>query len=125
MAGGLLSGVVVAATAISAFAHHPGSHAWRQSDGRVKLESVVTVPDGCTFIGTVTPGAPAGQAMPPEAFPVTVRLRRSDAAAMCTMALKVLKDESVLTVPAAQKRLHLYVVGASGQITTTERVPIR
>ena len=65
------------------------------------------------------------QAMPPEAFPVTVRLRRSDAATMCTMALKVLKDESVLTVPAAQKRLHLYVVGASGQITTTERVPIR
>jgi hypothetical protein len=121
----LIVSIVLALSVISALAHHPGSHAFRQSDGRVKLESVVTVPDGCTFIGAVTPGAPSGQAAPPDAFPVTVKLRRSDAGSACTLALKVMRDESMLSVPANQSRLHLFVVAADGKLASTERVPIR
>jgi hypothetical protein len=117
--------IALALSVITAFAHHPGSHAFRQGDGRVKLESVVTVPDGCTFIGAVTTGTPSGQTAPPDAYPITVKLRRSDAGSACTMALKVLKDDSMLSVPAGQARLHLFVVAADGKLASTERVPIR
>jgi hypothetical protein len=109
----------------SAFAHHPGSHAWRLGDGRVKLETVVAGPSSeCIMIGTVTTGTPAGHAAPAEAFPVSVRLRDMSDGKACKLALRTLKDETLLVIPPTIKRLHLFVVAATGQIASTERVII-
>ncbi len=109
----------------SAFAHHPGSHAWRQSDGRVKLETVVAGPASeCIMIGTVTTGTPAGHAAPAEVFPVSVRLRDMSDGKSCKLSVRTMKDETLLVVPPTMKRLHLFVVAATGQIASTERVTI-
>jgi hypothetical protein len=120
----LCSLVLGIAATVEAFAHHPGSHATRKGVGTVWLEAVVTVSDGCTTIGSVALGAPAGVSVPPSAEPVTVRLARPQGA-MCTQALGSARSESALTVPAARGSLHLFVLGLDGRVVSSERVPIR
>ena len=123
----LMAAMVMACLgAISAHAHHPGSHAWRQSGtDQVRLESVAMVTDGCTFIGAVTPGAPGGQAMPQGDFAVTVRLRRPADAQICTTQVKTIKDETRIAIPSSFSRIHLFIVKPDGALLSTERVPIR
>ncbi len=118
--GSLVLGI---AAAVEALAHHPGSHAHRVA-GAVRLEAVVTVPDGCTTIGSVALGAPAGVSAPPSSEPVTVRLERP-AGAACAQALGSARRDVTLTVPEGRATLHLFVVGADGAVVSSERVPIR
>src|SRR3712207_6241052 len=54
----LLSLVLAIATAAETLAHHPGSHAARQGDGRVRLDVSAVVPDACTAVASVERGAP-------------------------------------------------------------------
>ena len=121
-AGSLLVGILFT---VSALAGEPISRAKRLATERVRLETVAMANDGCTFIGAVTAGAPAGEATEADTFPVTVRLRRSPGAQICTMAAKVLKDESMLTVPARMKALQLYVLKPEGGVHGTQRVTIQ
>lgn len=109
---------------VAALAHHPGSHARREGGERVRLEAAATASDGCTFIGAVSAGAPAGYRPAPDAFPVTVRLRRPAEARVCTTQVRALRDESLLTVPASYRRLHLFVLKPDGALQATERVSI-
>ncbi|KAA2235600.1 hypothetical protein [Salinarimonas soli] len=118
--GSLVLGI---AAAVEALAHHPGSHAVRKG-GAVALEAVATVSDGCTTIGSVALGAPAGIAAPAAAEPVTVRLARPEGA-VCTQALGTARREIDLMVPAGRAILHLFVVGPDGAVVSTERVPIK
>jgi hypothetical protein len=111
------------AAAVEALAHHPGSHANRVAGG-VRLEAVVTVPDGCTAIGAVVAGTPPGVSAPPSAEPVTVRLERP-AGAACTQVLTSVRREVTIPVATDRGSLHLFVVGADGRVTSSERVPIR
>jgi hypothetical protein len=106
----------------SAMAHHPGSHASRLPDGRVKLE-VGTSGDGCTTVGAISAGVPAGVSAPPGASPVTVRLNRPPET-VCTMELKPVAGEAVLVLPAAVRAIHVFILGQDGTVRATERVPI-
>jgi hypothetical protein len=120
----LCSLVLGIAATVEAFAHHPGSHATRKGPGTVWLEAVATISDGCTTIGSVALGAPAGVAAPPSSEPVTIRLVRPQGA-VCTQALGSARNESTLPVPAARASLHLFVVAPDGRVVSSERVPIR
>ena len=118
----LLLGIAV--TTFEALAHHPGSHAVRQADGRIQLEAVATVTDGCTTIASVERGTPPGIRPPAGNEPVTARLQRPEGA-ICTAALTVARREAVLDLPASSRSVHLYVLEPNGSLLTTERVPIR
>ena len=48
-----------------ALAHHPGSHATREADGRVRVEAVTVANDRCTALSPVTAGAPDIEAQNP------------------------------------------------------------
>jgi hypothetical protein len=121
---GLLSlGALATAWALPAAAHHPGSHATRLPDGRVELE-VATVGDGCTSMGPIAPGLPAGVSPPPGAAPVTARLARP-AGTVCTMIAKPVRGEAVLRLPPATAAIHVFIVGPDGAVQSTERVPVR
>ena len=109
--------------ALPAVGHHPGSHATRQADGRVKVE-VATIGDGCTSMGPIAAGLPAGISAPPGASPVTARLNRP-AEAICIMIGKPVTGEAVLRLPASAAAIHLFIVGPDGTVRSTERVPIR
>ena len=104
-------------------AHHPGSHAVRVDDQRVRLTAVVTVADTCTDIAGLTPVAHAGATSPGGARPVTVRLSR-DAGGACAPALTVRKLTGEIPAAAPAALLHLYVVAADGKLLSTERVRI-
>ena len=106
-----------------AIAHHPGSHATRLSDGRVKLE-VATVGDGCTGMGTIAAGVPRGTTAPPGAVPVIATVKRP-AEAICIMIAKPVTGEAVLALPASAAAIHLFIVDPDGTVRSTERVPIR
>ena len=122
----LLASVAAMLTAFTAQAHHPGSHAWRQSGTeRVRLEAVAMAGDACLFIGSVTPGAPDGHVAPPDAFAVTARLRRSGEGASCPAGPKVLKDESMVSIPKLTRFLHVFVLKPDSILQSTERVPIK
>ena len=109
--------------AVPAAAHHPGSHATRLGDGRVRLE-VTAIGDGCTSMGPIAPGLPRGVGAPPGAAPVTATLKRP-AEAMCIMIAKPVTGEAVLDLPASTPAIHLFIVGPDGAVRSTERVPIR
>ena len=66
----------LAATAGTAEAHHPGSHAVREKDGRVRVEVAAAAADSCTAIASVRNVAPPRVTPPPATAPVTVQLQR-------------------------------------------------
>ncbi len=107
----------------AAEAHHPGSHATRQPDGRVKLEAVATTADACARIADIRIGTPVGVAAPPGSVPVTARLlRESD---VCAVAVAAVRSEATLDLPNPAAQISLYFEGADGRVLSTERVPIR
>jgi hypothetical protein len=121
---GLVGMVAGIAGALDALAHHPGSHAYREADGRVRVEVASPVGDACTTVAKVETGAPAGVTAPSNAVPVTVRLQRP-AGAACATVVRTATGEAVLPIGREARTLHLYVVGADGRVAATERVPIR
>jgi len=104
-------------------AHHPGSHATKQSDGRIRLEVVATVTDTCTQIAEVGIGAPVGVSAASGSVSVTVHLRRPDG--VCASAVAVVRAERVLDLGQEAAPIHLYVLAPDGSVASTERVPIR
>jgi hypothetical protein len=119
----LLSLVLAIATAAETLAHHPGSHAAREGDGRVRLDVATAVPDACTTIAAVEKGAPPSVQPPRGAEPVTVRLERP-AGLACATVVTAVRREAVLEIPPDIATLHLFIVGPEG-VRATERVPIR
>ena len=109
--------------AAETFAHHPGSHAERLRDGRVRLEAATVAPDSCAAIEAIERGAPPFVKPLPGAEPVTVRFKRPDGA-VCATVVTAARREAVLEVPPEAKALHLFFVGLDG-VRATERVPIR
>ncbi|HVL72579.1 MAG TPA: hypothetical protein VM434_11950 [Beijerinckiaceae bacterium] len=121
---GLLGMAAGIAGALEALAHHPGSHAYREADGRVRVEVASPVGDACTTVGRVEAGAPTGVAAPAGAVPVTVRLQRPPGAP-CATVVRTATGEAVLAVGREARTLHLYVIAPDGRVAATERVPIR
>jgi hypothetical protein len=119
--GAAMGGLLLAA---SAMAHHPGSHAYRQADGRVRLEATVMARDACTDIAEIATGSPDAGGPPPGAEPVTVRLARPPEA-MCAMVVRAVSKSATLDVGRRAERLHLYVIDPKGAVQASERVPIR
>jgi len=106
----------------SAHAHHPGSHASRQPDGRVQIQVVTTTADSCTDIADVLVGPPPGLSAVPESFPVTVRLKRRGGT--CESVVTAVRARQVLQVPQDMRQIHLFVAAPDGRVLATERVPI-
>jgi hypothetical protein len=119
--GSALGGLVPTATAV---AHHPGSHALREPDGRVRLDAVVMASDACTAIAGMTRGTPPATKPPAGAEPVTIELSRPRDA-LCATVITALSRRAVLAIPREAERLHLYVLDPQGRVQTSERVPIR
>lgn len=117
----LVAGIVFA---IEAAAHHPGSHAFREADGRVRLEAVATASDACTAISGVTQGTPAGVTAPAGSVPVVVQLVRRSGSDMCATVVKALNETVFLPVAPAIRQLHVYVVDSAGKVLSTERIPV-
>jgi hypothetical protein len=109
--------------ATDASAHHPGSHAARQPDGRVRLEVAVTAADACTGIADIAGGPPPGIAAVPGTAPVTVRLQRPGGP--CKAEPNVVRAERMLDLGRQEGQLLVYVMGADGTLASTERVPLR
>ena len=109
--------------ATGAVAHHPGSHAAKQRDGRVRLEVVATVTDTCTSIAQVRIGLPPGVAAAPSGTPVTARLRRQEGP--CEEAPTAIRGIEALELDASVGQLHLYVIAPDGSLASTERIPVR
>ncbi len=116
----LAVGVMIA----EAVAHHPGSHANRQGDGRVRLDVAANVTDGCTTIAAARRGVPPNAQRPTGADPVVVELRRP-AEAMCAQVVRTARAEAMLDTPPGLTALHLFMLAGDGRVTATERVPIR
>lgn len=108
---------------VQALAHHPGSHAERLPDGRVRVDVTATVPDTCTRIASVQAGLPEGVRAVAGTLPVTIRLARP-ADAVCATQVRALREQAVLAMPSGNM-LMLYVVGQDGAVAGSERVPIR
>jgi hypothetical protein len=118
------AGVAAAAAAyVSAQAHHPGSHADRQRDGRVRIDAVAMAPDACTTIAEIRLGAPSGVTPPPGSAPVTVRLKREGQ--VCAAVVTAVRGREILDVQRAAQQIHLYFQAPDGSLTSTERFPIR
>ncbi len=109
---------------MQATAHHPGSHAYREADGRVRLEVTAVASDACTRVGSISRGAPASVRTPEGAEAITVTLTRP-AQAMCAMLVRTLTEVAVLPLPGGARIVHLYVMAPDGRLQTSERVPIR
>lgn len=123
--GAMRSTILLAALLLAtpAFAHHPGSHASRQPDGRVRIDVAVTA-GGCTFIDEIATGAPGGLMAPPGTIPVTVKLKTAQGTC-AALDIAVLREEAVLSLPQGASHVSLYVLNPAGGIKSTERVPIR
>jgi hypothetical protein len=115
----------LAATAGTAEAHHPGSHAVREKDGRVRVEVAAAAADSCTAIASVRNVAPPRVTPPPATAPVTVQLQRSGGAARCTAGPIVLRADWRIEIAEGVRYLHLYILTPDGTVASTERVPLR
>ena len=104
-------------------AHHPGSHAARDADGRVRLEVVVTAADACTTIAALSAGAPPGVAPVPGSAPVTARLQRPGGA--CATVVTAVGAQGRLELGQDARQILLYVVGPDGAVASTERIPVQ
>jgi hypothetical protein len=109
--------------ATMAHGHHPGSHAFRQPDGRVKIDAVAMAADTCSRISAIRSGTPPGVAPPPGSTPVTVVLQREGA--VCAAAVTAVRAEELLDVPRGADQIFLYFQSPDGTLASTERVPIR
>ncbi len=107
-----------------ALAHHPGSHAYRQPDGRVRVEVAAQATDACTRVAGVLPGTPAGLAPVPGSAPVVARLERQDAGP-CATVVTAVEAEAVLDLGPGVRQILLYVTAPDGTVAATERLPIR
>jgi hypothetical protein len=107
----------------AALAHHPGSHAVREKDGRVRLDVAATAPETCAAVAGIRNVTPPRVASPPGGAPVTVQLSRKPGA--CSPAPTLVRHEGFLDIAEGVRLLHLYVVGADGAVLATERVPLR
>jgi hypothetical protein len=110
--------------ATPAFAHHPGSHATRQPDGRVIVEAVAMATDACTRIASLRSGPPAGVALVAGSAPVTAQLERAGAAP-CAAVVTAVRVESSLDLPRDTRQILLYILAPDGSVAATERVPVR
>jgi hypothetical protein len=110
--------------AAPAFAHHPGSHATRQAEGRVMVEAVAMANDACTRIASVRSGAPPRVAPVPGSAPVTVQLERAGAGP-CAAAVTAVRAEAALDLPRDARQILLYILAPDGSVVATERVPVR
>ena len=108
----------------AALAHHPGSHASRLSDGRVRVEVAAVATDGCTRIERVRVAAPPSVSAVPGAAAVTAELVRAGAGP-CTMAVVAVRSETVLDLAPGIRQIMLYILAPDGTLASTERVPIR
>lgn len=110
--------------AAPAAAHHPGSHAYRQPDGRVRVEAVAQATDACTRLGAVRAVAPDGLAPVPGSAAATARLeRRGDGP--CATVVTAVRAEAVLDLDRDARQVLLYVLAPDGRVAATERLPIR
>jgi hypothetical protein len=107
-----------------AFAHHPGSHATRQADGRVRVEVAALATDACTSFGPVTAGAPTAVTPAPGTLPVSAQLLRP-AGPLCAQAVTRVAGEAMFEVAPDVRQIMLYIVGPDGTVASTERVQIR
>ena len=114
--------VLSLAAACGAAAHHPGSHASRQDDGRVRLEVVAPAAESCLEIAEISIGAPPGVAAAPGSTPVTARLRREGA---CAPMVRAVRSEQVVPASGDVRHIYLHVVAPDGSLAATERVPVR
>lgn len=119
-----LSALLTTVLVTGASAHHPGSHATRERDGRIRIEAVAMAADSCTTIASIRPGAPPSVTAPPGAQPVTVQLQRPQDA-VCATVVTAAKRTELLNLGADARQLHLYVLGPDGSVVATERVPVR
>jgi hypothetical protein len=118
-----MSLVLAIATAAETLAHHPGSHAARQRDGRVRLDVSTVVPDTCMAVASVERGTPASVQAP--------RGAEHGHGAPRTAGRTDMRDSGhgraavvVLAIPPEAKTLHLFIGGPDG-IRAMGRVPIR
>jgi hypothetical protein len=121
---GLAAFVFALAGAGGALAHHPGSHATREPDGRVRVEAVATVGDSCLVFGAIRTGTPPAVLPPPGATPVTAYVERK-AATGCISTATAIRGEGLLAIGTDVRQIHLYIVGPDGALIGTERVPLR
>lgn len=120
-AGTLIAGTL---TAVGAGAHHPGSHAVRQGDGRIALDIAATASDACVTIGSIAPGRPQGASGGGEAIPVTVRLTKAGGGQACAQVVRQVAGKIMLDPARERRHVFIYVVAPDGQVQSTERVPI-
>lgn len=104
-------------------AHHPGSHATRQSDGRVKVDVVAVTSDSCTKVSGIRSGTPTGVTSPPDSAAITVLLQQEGRA--CAATVTAVKEEMILDVPRGATQIHLYFQAPDGSLASSERVPIQ
>lgn len=121
----IAQGLFLAVTVLvpPALAHHPGSHAARLPDGRVKIEAYAMATDSCTRVGAIRPGTPAGVTPPPNLTPMTVRLERRGEA--CATVVTPVRVEAVLDVARSVKQIILYIESPDGSLAASERVPVQ
>jgi len=119
-----LSAAAALAWAAPAAAHHPGSHAFRQPDGRVRVEVVAQATDACTRVGAIRAGGPDGIATVPGSAAVTTRLERPGQGP-CAAVVTAARAEALLDLDRGARQVLLYVLAPDGRITATERLPIR
>lgn len=115
--------VLVLAGTAAAQAHHPGSHASRETSGRVKLEVVATMGETCLAVGALRAGTPPGVAAPPGAAPFTAQVERT--AGGCRAAATAIRAERLIELGTDVRQIHLFVLGPDGAVVSTERVPLR
>ncbi|HEX2552950.1 MAG TPA: hypothetical protein VHL98_04560 [Microvirga sp.] len=119
---------VILAAALGAMgpaaAHHPGSHAYRQPDGRVRVEAVAQATDACIRIGSIRAGAPDGLAPVPGSAAVTARLERQGEGA-CAAIVTAVRAEALLDLDRSARQVLLYILAPDGKVAATERLQMR
>jgi hypothetical protein len=105
-------------------AHHPGSHAYRQPDGRVRVEVVAQATDACIRVGEIRVGSPDGLAPVPGSAAVTARLERQGEGA-CATVVTAARGEALLALDRGARQVLLYVLGLDGKVSATERLQMR
>ena len=104
--------------------HHPGSHAVRQGDGRVRVEAVAlrrrTL---CSTIAEIRPGPPPVNRRAGRQRGRHGRLRR-DGRGLRRRGLAA-RAEAILALPTGAGQVLIYIMAPDGSLAASERVPIR
>ena len=120
----ILLAAAVLASAATAAAHHPGSHAYRQPDGRVRVEVVAQATDACIRVGEIRVGSPDGLAPVPGSAAVTARLERRGEGA-CASVVTAARGEALLDLDRGARQVLLYILSPAGRVSATERLQMR